>query len=105
MNAILITKEVWLNSQLSIARFYGGISINETRYIIMGSEQDLVDDKFAKYYHKLGREKFVQILKQNEYASKTSVAQAMKNALSEFKVIKRTVKQQNNKQQTKLELC
>lgn len=104
MNAILITKEVWLNSQLSIARFYGGIHINGTRYIIMGSEQDLVNNDFAKYYNKLGREKFVQILEQNKYASKTSVAQAMKNALSEFKVIKRTVKQQNNKQQTKLEL-
>lgn len=104
MNAILITKEVWLNSQLSISRFYGGIHINGTRYIIMGSEQDLVNNDFAKYYNKLGREKFVQILEQNKYASKTSVAQAMKNALSEFKVIKRTVKQQNNKQQTKLEL-
>lgn len=103
MSAIMMAKEFWLNSQFSIARFYGGISINETRYIIMGSEQDLVDDKFAKYYHKLGREKFVQILEQNKYASKTSVAQAMKNALSEFEVIKRTVKQ-NNKQQTKLEL-
>ena len=104
MSAILMTKEFWLNSQFSIARFYGGIHINGTRYIIMGSEQDLVNNEFAKYYHKLGREKFMQVLEQHKHASKTSVAQAMKNALSEFKVIKRTVKQQNNKQQTKLEL-
>lgn len=103
MNAILMTKEVWMNSQLSIARFYGGIYINGTRYIIMGSEQDLVDDGFAKYYNKLGREKFKQVLEQHKHASKTSVTQAMKNALSEFKLIKRTVKQ-NNTQQTKLEL-
>lgn len=104
MNAILMTKEVWLNSQFSIARFYGGIHINGTRYIIMGSEQDLVDDRFAKYYNKLGREKFIQILEQNNRTSHETVMQAMENALSEFKVIKRTVKQKNNKQQTKLEL-
>lgn len=102
MNTILITKEFWLNSQFSIARFYGGIHINGTRYIIMGSEQDLVNNEFAKYYHKLGRDRFIQVLEQHKYASKTSVAQAMKDALSEFKVIKRKVKQQNNKQQTKL---
>lgn len=104
MNAILMTKEVWLNSQFSISRFYGGICINGRLYIIMGSEQDLVNNDFAKYYHKLGRDRFIQVLEQHKHASKTSVAQAMKDALSEFKLIKRTVKQQNNKQQTKLEL-
>lgn len=103
MNAILMTKDAWMNSQFSISRFYGGIHINGIRYTIMGSEEDLVDDEFAKYYRKLGRDRFIQVLEQHEYTSKTSVAQAMRNALSEFKVIKRTVKQ-NNKQQTKLEL-
>jgi PhoPQ-activated pathogenicity-related protein len=104
MGAILMTKEFWLESQFSIARFYGGICTNGTRYIIMGSEQDLVNNDFAKYYRKLGRDRFIQVLEHHKHESKTSVAQAMKNALSEFKVIKRTVKQQNNKQQTKLEL-
>lgn len=104
MSAIMMAKEFWLNSQFSIARFYGGIHINGTRYILMGSEQDLVNNDFVKYYRKLGRDRFIQVLEQHKYASKTSVAQAMKNALSEFKLIKRTVKQQNNKQQTKLEL-
>ena len=99
-----MTKEFWLESQFSIARYYGGIYINGTRYIIMGSEQDLVNNDFAKYYRKLGRDRFIQVLEQHKYASKTSVAQAMKAALSEFKVIKRKAKQQNNKQQTKLEL-
>lgn len=104
MNAILMTKEVWLNSQFSIARFSGGIYINGRLYIVIGSEEDLVDNRFAKYYHKLGRDRFIQVLEQNMQADKKVVMQAMKNALSEFKVIKRTVKQQNNKQQTKLEL-
>lgn len=104
MKAVLMAKEFWLNSQFSIARFYGGICINGIRFIIMGSEQDLVNNDFAKYYHKLGRDRFIQVLEQNKHASKTSIAQAMKNALSEFKLIKRTVKQQDNKQQTKLDL-
>lgn len=104
MNAILMTKEVWMNSQFSIARFYGGIHINGTRYIIMGSEQDLVDDGFAKYYNKLGREKFIQILEQYKQSDKEVVKQAMGDALNAMKTIKRARKKQNNKQQTKLEL-
>lgn len=103
MNAILMTKEVWMNSQFSIARFSGGIYINGKLYIVIGSEEDLVNNDFAKYYYKLGRDRFLQVLEQHKHASKTSVTQAMKNALSEFKLIKRTVKQ-NNTQQTKLEL-
>jgi hypothetical protein len=101
MNAILMTKEVWINSPFS---FYGGIHINGIRYTIMGSEEDLVNNEFVQYYRKLGRDRFIQVLEQNKDKSKTSVEQAMRNALSEFKVIKRKVKQ-NNKQQTKLELC
>lgn len=102
MSAIMMVKEFWLNSQFSIARFYGGIRINETRYIIMGSEQDLVDDKFAKYYHKLGRDRFIQVLEQNRHEDKGFVMQVMEAALNSQKVAKKT--QQNNKQQTKLEL-
>lgn len=104
MSAILITKDVWINSTLSIARFYGGIHINETRYIIMGGEQDLVDNNFAKYYHKLGRNRFIQVLEQNRHADKGFVMQAMKDALNERKAVKQAEKQQDNKQQTKLEL-
>ncbi len=32
----------WINSQLSIARFYGGISINGKRYVIDKETNDLV---------------------------------------------------------------
>lgn len=104
MSAIMMTKEFWLNSQFSIARFYGGIHINETRYIIMGSEQDLVDDRFAKYYNKLGREKFMQILEQNNHADKGFVMQVMKDSLNAMKTIKRARKIQDNQLQTHLEL-
>ena len=104
MSAIMMAKEFWLNSQFSIARFYGGIHINGTRYIIMGSEQDLVDDRFAKYYNKLGREKFMQILEQNNHADKGFVMQVMKDSLNAMKTIKRARRKQDNQLQTHLEL-
>ena len=104
MSAIMMTKEFWSNSQFSIARFFGGVRINGTRYIIMGNEQDLVDDKFAKYYHKLGRDRFIQVLEQNRHADKGFVMQVMKDALNAMKTVKRARKKQDNKQQTKLEL-
>ncbi|MBE6320131.1 MAG: hypothetical protein E7075_04100 [Bacteroidales bacterium] len=104
MSAIMMAKEFWLNSQFSIARFYGGIHINGTRYIIMGSEQDLVDDGFAKYYNKLGREKFIQILEQNNRTSHVAVMQAMEDALNALKTLKRARKKQDDQHQTQLEL-
>lgn len=104
MSAIMMAKEFWLNSQFSIARFYGGIHINGTRYIIMGGEQDLVDNGFAKYYNKLGREKFMQILEQNNRTSHVAVMQAMEDALNAMKTIKRARKKQDNQLQTQLEL-
>jgi hypothetical protein len=104
MSAIMMAKESWLNSQFSIARFYGGIHINGTRYIIMGSEQDLVDDRFAKYYNKLGREKFIQILEQNNRTSHETVMRAMEDALNALKILKRARKKQDNQLQTHLEL-
>lgn len=104
MSAIMMAKEFWLNSQFSIARFYGGIHINGTRYIIMGSEQDLVDNGFAKYYNKLGREKFMQILEQNNRTSHETVMRAMEDALNALKTLKRARRKQDNQLQTQLEL-
>ena len=68
----------------------------------MGSKEDLVDYDFAKYYNKLGRDRFIQVLEQNKHADKGFVMQAMKDALNERKAVKN--EKQNNKQQTKLEL-
>lgn len=104
MSAIMMAKEFWLNSQFSIARYYGGIHINGTRYIIMGNEQDLVDNGFAKYYNKLGREKFMQILEQNNRTSHEAVMRAMEDALNALKTLKRARRKQDNQLQTHLEL-
>lgn len=76
-----------MNSTLSIARFSGVIHTNSTSYIVMGSNEDLVDNRFAKYYHKLGRDRFIQVLEQNKHADKGFVIQAMKDALNERKAV------------------
>ena len=57
--------EYWINSQLSIARFYGGCTFDEHHYTVDEDTGDLVKDSFMKQYakkHKTDR------LKQSTYA-------------------------------------
>lgn len=87
MSTILMTEEVWANSQLSIARYYGGIHIDGYDYIIVdklgrdlyecsfaakkegrqkaiepGEPADLIRKDFLRLYRSLGRDKFIEIL-------------------------------------------
>lgn len=87
---ILMTEENWKNSQLSIAGRYGGIRWRDTEYVVVdetgmtlfelsalqekdgrqwlipqGKPADLVAEEFVPFYKKLGREKFMEILRQN----------------------------------------
>ncbi|MGN1155692.1 MAG: hypothetical protein ACI4TK_05910 [Agathobacter sp.] len=88
MNTILFTEDQWRNSQLSIARFYGGLSIGGQHFTIVnkdgkdlfelsikatgqyaippGEPADLVNDKYLKQYRKLGRDKFLDAVKSGE---------------------------------------
>lgn len=88
MNTILYTEEQWMNSQLSIARHYGGISVGGQHFTIVNKEgkdlyelsrtvkgpyailprepADLVNDKYLKQYRKLGREKFLAAVENGE---------------------------------------
>ena len=80
MDAILMTEEYWRNSHLSIAKYYGGIKINEQEYIIVnkmgkdlfhcsiapGEPADLIRKDFHLLYRKLGREKFMELLKEHD---------------------------------------
>lgn len=76
-----MTKEYWLNSQFSIARFTGGMKLNGEEYWVVGEERDLIDSDFEKYYTKLGRDEFIRIIEQNAGKDKESIMQAMKDAL------------------------
>lgn len=88
-----MTEEFWANSQLSIARYYGRISFNGHEYWIVdkrgrdlwecsaaadragsdkaippGEPADLVRKDFIPYYKKLGRDRFLDVLKANPTA-------------------------------------
>lgn len=90
--AIWMPEDLWINSQLSLARFSGGATIGGHQYIIVdkhgrdlleatmakdrkgsdkaippGEPADLLRQDFQKYYKKLGRDKFLEILKANSH--------------------------------------
>ena len=92
MNTIIMTEEYWANSQFSVARYYGGIIINGKSYKIVnkqgatifelslpkspyyvgdgnmaippGEPADLVLEEWIPIYKKLGRDKFIECVKQ-----------------------------------------
>lgn len=91
---ICMAEEYWANSQFSIVRHYGRITINRNMYIIVnkdgldifalstiaertgkekaiepGEPCDLLRVDFVKYYKKLKRDRFLAILKEHSYAS------------------------------------
>ena len=82
---IVLTEAQWANSQLSVARYYGGCKFNGVQYVILNKEGkdifectheanlagrdkaiepgepcDLVNQKYQKEYRKLGRDKFFE---------------------------------------------
>ncbi len=88
---IIIEKEYWENSQLSIAKYYGGLKFNGKEYKIVnkdgitveelsnpmsehyvgngeyaippGEPADLVNEDWLKVYRKLGREETLMLIK------------------------------------------
>ncbi|MEE3495850.1 MAG: hypothetical protein VZR06_11855 [Butyrivibrio sp.] len=85
---ICMSEEFWMNSQLSVARHYGRVSsggkvwyvvnsrgmdlfacsmeavrLGREKAIPAGEPADLVRKDFLKYYRKLGREKFLEVLR------------------------------------------
>lgn len=83
-----MTEEAWVNSQLSIARYYGKINVEGHTYIVVdklgrdlfecsmiaqregrekaieaGEPADLIRADFQPLYRKFGRDKFIQVLK------------------------------------------
>jgi hypothetical protein len=64
-----MTKEFWMNNQLSIARFHGGMTQGSKTWLIIPPLYDLVRQDFIKYYCKLGRGKFIEVLKEHSQAT------------------------------------
>ena len=89
LKSILFAKESWMNSQLSIAKYSGGVQVvgeggkKRTFFIVnkegkdlnqvsipAGEPADLVDKEFIPLYKKLGRTLFIGIVQANPLASR-----------------------------------
>lgn len=57
---IIMTEESWMNSQLSIARYTGGININGVQYIVYGT--DLLRMDWFPVYRILGRDRTIGLI-------------------------------------------
>ena len=100
---ILLTKESWMNSQLSVAKYSGGIHLTcdggkKRTFLIVNKEgkelnqvsipagepADLVDKEFIPLYKKLGRTLFIGIVQANPLASRKE----LKDILTETAEVK-----------------
>ena len=86
---LLMTEEFWRNSQLSVARFYGGVEFNGRRYVIVnkdgidlfalslrcgegekaipaGEPADLILRTIQPAYYILGRERIIELIKEGK---------------------------------------
>lgn len=105
---LLMTEEFWVNSQFSVARYYGGMTYNGRKYIILdkhgrdlwecsmiaereGREKaiepsepaDLVLETLRFAYRKLGRERIIELIKQGKTEKEIKeAAKAEKNGES-----------------------
>lgn len=61
-----MTADYWLNSQFSIARFWGGCTINGSKFIVIGEAADLLLADFEDIYNEYGRYKLITALRYAE---------------------------------------
>ena len=112
MRAVIFAKGFWLYSQLSVARYSGGIDISEPgddkRHFLIVDEKgqpfrgdlspenvqaDLVDKEFIPLYKKLGREKFIEIVKDNPLLSREELKNVLSEAADKAKAAKKAEKE------------
>ena len=85
---IIMTEEYWANTQFSVVRYTGGMTYMGVHYVIVNKEGkdiyecsieaekegrakaiepgepcDLIDDRYQPIYRKVGREKFIEMVK------------------------------------------
>lgn len=114
---ICMTEEYWASSPLSVARHFGRIKFNGNEYYIVdklgrdlwecslaadragsdkaipaGEPADLVRKDFVPYYRKLGRDKFLEVLRANP----TTADEKLKAIYKEMTAKPKKVKQQPN---------
>lgn len=107
---ICMSEEYWANSQFSIARYYGRIKVGGHEYMIVNKEgkdifecsveadkagrekaiepgepADLCRSDFIQYYRKLKRERFMEVLNENKFASDTELKTIFKEIIKTIK--------------------
>ena len=99
LKAVLFTKESWMNSQLSVAKYSGGVQVvdeggkKRTFFIVNkegkdptqagipeGEPADLVDKEFIPLYKKLGRTLFIGVVQANPLASRKELKDILTEA-------------------------
>lgn len=113
IKSILLTKEAWMSSCFSVAKFSGGITVtgeggkrreffvvNKEGKTLMqvvgipaGEPADLVDKEFVPLYKKLGREKFIEIVKDNPLLSREELKNVLSEAADKAKAAKKAEKE------------
>lgn len=97
--AILLTKESWMNSQLSVAKYSGGVQVTgeggKKRTLLIvnkegkdlyqvgipsGESADLVDKEFIPFCKKLGRDLFISIVNANPLISRKDLKERLTQA-------------------------
>lgn len=97
--AILLTKESWMNSPLSVAKYSGGVQVTgeggKKRTLLIvnkegkdlyqvgipsGESADLVDKEFIPLYKKLGRDLFISIVNANPLISRKDLKERLAQA-------------------------
>ena len=104
-----MTKEVWMTSCFSIARHTGGIVVkgNDGKqhafygvnkegnryctYIPPNEPADLIDCEFIPSYKKLGRERFIRVVQDNNRADHAELKRALK--AEEFRLRSERIKE------------
>lgn len=112
IKSILLTKEAWMSSCFSVAKFSGGITVtgeggkrreffvvNKEGKTLMqvgipaGEPADLVDKEFIPLYKKLGREKFIETVKDNPLLSREELKNVLSEAADNAKAAKKAEKE------------
>lgn len=97
--ALLLTKESWMNSPLSVAKYSGGVQVTgeggKKRTLLIvnkegkdlyqvgipsGESADLVDKEFIPLYKKLGRDLFISIVNANPLISRKDLKERLTQA-------------------------
>lgn len=104
IKTILMPEEAWINSPFSVAKYAGGITVDgeegKQRILLIvdkfgrdltqvsippGEPADLLDKEFIPYYKKLGRDRFIALLKEKSFLDHKGLKKFFKDEVEKVK--------------------